>query len=325
MVTPRHRPHHVTSCCGAPSDGLGLGLLWGVAARVWMRLINPTNPEFSWAGTLMILTLAALLGLGVGLLAAAKVKGARRWWRLAVVPGLLIFASQGLRSCPPSHSVAWSSRGGTGRCGRSGRLRPSRWSWCWGAPRRRRRADHDHHADVRPGQRRGRVRHAVGGNGGRRVGALPALGAETRSATMAPIGSADVAAGEGRVGDVGLAGVSRSRKSSRGSRHERPVRPDAGRVRTGRPASARGSTCSARQAARFHGSSAARPRRCAGCPWPRASRERGEVGDVPQRDLRLAVALAGEAEHRVGATVIRPSMVGLRCTPRNGRSGSGTG
>jgi hypothetical protein len=80
--------------------GLGLGLLWGVAARVWMRLMNPTSPEFSWAGTLMILTLAALLGLGVGLLAAAKVKGARRWWRLAVVPGLLIFASQGLLFLP---------------------------------------------------------------------------------------------------------------------------------------------------------------------------------------------------------------------------------
>ena len=40
--------------------GFALGAGWGVLARVWMRLIT-TDPEFSWAGTLMIVGLSACL------------------------------------------------------------------------------------------------------------------------------------------------------------------------------------------------------------------------------------------------------------------------
>jgi hypothetical protein len=79
--------------------GATLGLGWGIAARVWMRLIT-TTPEFSWTGTLAILGLASWLGLGVGLVYAAKVRGQRPWAALAGLPGLLLFASPGLLFLP---------------------------------------------------------------------------------------------------------------------------------------------------------------------------------------------------------------------------------
>lgn len=79
--------------------GATLGLGWGIAARVWMRLIT-TTPEFSWTGTLAILGLASWLGLGVGLVYAAKVRRQRPWAALAGLPGLLLFASPGLLFLP---------------------------------------------------------------------------------------------------------------------------------------------------------------------------------------------------------------------------------
>jgi hypothetical protein len=79
--------------------GAGLGVLWGVGARVFMRLVTD-NPGFSWAGTLFILGLSALMGLGLGVVAAAKASGARRWWLLALLPGLLLLAGQGMPFIP---------------------------------------------------------------------------------------------------------------------------------------------------------------------------------------------------------------------------------
>ena len=79
--------------------GLGLGAAWGVLARVWMRLIS-TDPEFSWSGTLFIVGLAALLGAGVGLVDAALRAGRSRWWRLAVLPGLLLLLGPGILLAP---------------------------------------------------------------------------------------------------------------------------------------------------------------------------------------------------------------------------------
>jgi hypothetical protein len=57
--------------------GAGSGLLWGVAARVWMRLIAE-DPAFTWSGTLFIVGAATVVGLGMGLAAAAR----RNRWRL---------------------------------------------------------------------------------------------------------------------------------------------------------------------------------------------------------------------------------------------------
>ncbi len=79
--------------------GLGLGLLWGVAARIYMRLLAE-NPSFSWVGTLFILGLAALLGTGLGLVHCAQSTGRRRWWLLALFPGVLLFAGQGMPFIP---------------------------------------------------------------------------------------------------------------------------------------------------------------------------------------------------------------------------------
>ena len=80
--------------------GAALGTAWGVLARAWMRLVS-TSPEFSWAGTLAIVVLAAVFGAGVGLSAAARRRrGWRRWLRLTVVPGMVLFAGQGLPLLP---------------------------------------------------------------------------------------------------------------------------------------------------------------------------------------------------------------------------------
>lgn len=79
--------------------GLGLGAAWGVLARVWMRLISD-HPEFSWSGSLFIIGLAALLGAGVGLVDAALRAGRSRWWRLAVLPGLLLLVGPGSLLAP---------------------------------------------------------------------------------------------------------------------------------------------------------------------------------------------------------------------------------
>lgn len=80
--------------------GFGLGAVWGVAARVWMRIVS-TSPEFNWSGTLMIVLLGAVFGLLVGLSWLARhATGWRRWLRFLFVPGLILFAGQGLPLAP---------------------------------------------------------------------------------------------------------------------------------------------------------------------------------------------------------------------------------
>ena len=59
--------------------GVTGGLVWGILARLWMRLIS-TDPEFTWSGTIFILIVTTLFGLGVGC-AAAGGRSPRRWVR----------------------------------------------------------------------------------------------------------------------------------------------------------------------------------------------------------------------------------------------------
>ena len=61
----------------AVTAGAALGLVWGIAARLWMRLIS-TNPEFSVAGTAFILAVPTVFGVGAGLAFAARRRGWRR-------------------------------------------------------------------------------------------------------------------------------------------------------------------------------------------------------------------------------------------------------
>ncbi|MET0915030.1 MAG: hypothetical protein ABWY81_02390 [Jiangellaceae bacterium] len=91
--------------------GAVLGLAWGLSARIWMRAITDV-PEFSWTGTLMILGLAAWLGLGSGLLAAARRGGRKPWWALLGAPGLLLFAGPGMVMLPAAlfGGLAFSAR-----------------------------------------------------------------------------------------------------------------------------------------------------------------------------------------------------------------------
>lgn len=91
--------------------GLVLGFAWGALARVYMRLVA-TAPEFSWAGTLFIVGLAGVLGALLGLVHAARSRGGPVWWRLAVVPGLLLFAGPGLVLLPALllGGFAWGCR-----------------------------------------------------------------------------------------------------------------------------------------------------------------------------------------------------------------------
>lgn len=84
---------------GAGARGFALGVAWGAAARLWMRLIS-TEPEFTWQGTTAILVVAGVAGLGLGLIHAAKSQGRSRWWLLAFVMVLPLFASPGLPFLP---------------------------------------------------------------------------------------------------------------------------------------------------------------------------------------------------------------------------------
>lgn len=90
--------------------GLLLGAGWGVLARVYMRLVS-TDPSFSWGGTLFIIGVSAWFGLGIGVVHAARRRGARRWWRLAVLPTMLVFAGPGMPLLPAATLGGWAASG----------------------------------------------------------------------------------------------------------------------------------------------------------------------------------------------------------------------
>ena len=73
----------------AVASGAGLGLIWGSAARIWMRLIS-ARPEFSIPGTAAILTIATLFGAFAGLAFAARRRGWQSW-RHYLPRGLAVF------------------------------------------------------------------------------------------------------------------------------------------------------------------------------------------------------------------------------------------
>lgn len=91
--------------------GLGLGILWGGVARLFMRLLTD-DPQFSWEGTLFIVGLSAGAAALVGLVRGALRSGRSGWWRLAALPGLALFAGPGLVLLPTAVGMAMVMRGG---------------------------------------------------------------------------------------------------------------------------------------------------------------------------------------------------------------------
>lgn len=68
---------------------MGVGL--GVVLRIWMRLISD-DPEFSWGGTIAIVTVFTLLGTNAGLVAYGRARG----WRAGLVVARVVGCVLGL-------------------------------------------------------------------------------------------------------------------------------------------------------------------------------------------------------------------------------------
>jgi hypothetical protein len=91
--------------------GFLLGIAWGVVGRVWMRLIS-TEPAFSWQGTLLLVGAASLAGAVLGVVGAARRRGASGWWRLLYVVVPVLFAGAGLPLLPAVVLGGWGLRRG---------------------------------------------------------------------------------------------------------------------------------------------------------------------------------------------------------------------
>jgi hypothetical protein len=74
--------------------GLAAGLVWGLVARGFMRLLA-TTPEFTWAGTIYVVGTASVVGGLVALVRLARQSGWTRWSRLLGLPFVLLFAAAG--------------------------------------------------------------------------------------------------------------------------------------------------------------------------------------------------------------------------------------
>jgi hypothetical protein len=89
--------------------GFLLGVAWGVVGRIWMRLIS-TEPSFSWDGTLLLLGMAGIVGLLLGVIHAARRRGASGWWRLLYLPVPMLFVGAGIPLLPAVIVGGWGLR-----------------------------------------------------------------------------------------------------------------------------------------------------------------------------------------------------------------------
>ncbi len=83
----------------AAAVGLVLGLLWGLVARGFMRLLA-TAPEFTWSGTAYIVGSAGTIGALVAVVRARRLAQRSRWWRLLGLPFVLLFGAAGIIMAP---------------------------------------------------------------------------------------------------------------------------------------------------------------------------------------------------------------------------------
>lgn len=79
--------------------GFIAGLVWGLVARAFMRLLA-SSPEFTWSGTLAILGTASVVGGLVALVRLARRSGRSRWWRLLALPFVMLFGAAGALFLP---------------------------------------------------------------------------------------------------------------------------------------------------------------------------------------------------------------------------------
>lgn len=84
--------------------GLLLGATVGVAYRAWMRLIS-ADPQFTWDGTIFIIMLGVVAGIGASLTRTARVRFEHRWSRgaartLGTVTVLVLGLGQGMIALP---------------------------------------------------------------------------------------------------------------------------------------------------------------------------------------------------------------------------------
>lgn len=91
--------------------GMLAGVVWGIAARAWMRLISP-DPEFSWTGTLFILGIATVVGTLLGLAAVGRAGRHPRLARgLGAVAVLPLGIGAGVVMLPPILAGAFALPG----------------------------------------------------------------------------------------------------------------------------------------------------------------------------------------------------------------------
>ncbi|KGN34400.1 hypothetical protein N802_12465 [Knoellia sinensis KCTC 19936] len=79
--------------------GLILGVLTGIVARGFMRLVT-VEPEFSWAGTLLIITIFTIAGVALAAAYDVKQRHRSRWWKLLALPSILLGFGQGMFMLP---------------------------------------------------------------------------------------------------------------------------------------------------------------------------------------------------------------------------------
>lgn len=90
------RPDLPATPWAAAVAGLLVGALWGGVARVWMRVISAAH-EFTWNGTLGIIGIFAVFGMGQAIVAVARRSAwSRRRQTIARAFALVITLPMGL-------------------------------------------------------------------------------------------------------------------------------------------------------------------------------------------------------------------------------------
>lgn len=79
--------------------GIVTGVLFGLGARAWMRLIA-LHPEFSWSGSIAIMIVSVLFFTSAFVIGERAAAGGSRWWGWLMVLGLGVFMAQGATLFP---------------------------------------------------------------------------------------------------------------------------------------------------------------------------------------------------------------------------------